>query len=250
MGIEWSTGISYLSSEKRFKRGLFLPSLYDYKNKAKVFLCEDVPPFQDKNFVKTVLHPVMTLIRNIKGKSLLLFSARNRFKTACEILLDGLNAEIPIFIQGMGNSALENFKNTPESILIGMETFGEGVDIPGESLQFLFIDKIPDLRMDRIIEKRRSFFQKNIGNEFTHYYLAHRTRSLQQKLGRLLRSENDWGGAIIVDSRTKKWASKTMEQVKELMKPYEINRTNLGDACQEISKFIDKKTITERDCHS
>ena len=237
-GIEWSTGFLYLSPKRRFKNGLFLPSIYDYKNNTKVFLCQDTPSIYDKNFVKTALRPVVELIRKIKGRSLLLFSARSRFEEACEILLTELKGEIPVFIQGMGNSVLENFKRTEGSILVGMESFGEGVDIPGSSLQFLFIDKIPDLRMDRIIQDRRVFYQENIGNEFIDYYLAHRTRSLQQKLGRLLRTENDIGGAVIVDSRTKKWAVRTMQQVKELMMPYKIEKANLTDACNGIYDFI------------
>ena len=119
-----------------------------------------------------------------------------------------------------------------------MESFGEGIDIPGDSLQFIFIDKIPDLRMDQVINDRRDFYEQNIGNEFTDYYLGHRTRSLHQKLGRLIRRESDFGGVIVVDSRIKRWKGKTLEKLYRLMEPYKINRAPLEQACNEVVSFI------------
>ena len=70
----------------------------------------------------------------------------------------------------------------------------------------------------------KDFYEKNFGNEFNDYYLSHRTRSLHQKLGRLLRTEKDVGGVIIVDSRVKRWKGKTMQKVMSLMEPYKIER--------------------------
>jgi len=89
-----------------------------------------------------------------------------------------------------------------------------------------------------VIQKRCDFYEKNLGNEFTDYYLAHRICSLQQKLGRLLRTENDFGGVIIVDSRVKRWKGGTMKQLIELMEPYKITRIILNDACEGIRDFI------------
>ncbi|MFT6070163.1 MAG: ATP-dependent DNA helicase DinG [Bacteriovoracaceae bacterium] len=239
-GIEWSTGYSYLEAEKRFKSGFFLPATYDYANKTKVYLCDDTLPFYDNHFVEDTLSSIIKLIRNIGGRSLLLFSARKRFETAREILLKEFEGEIPLFIQGMGSNIIDEFKNSGVGILLGMESFGEGIDVPGEALQFVFIDKIPDLRMDKVINDRRNFYEANLGNEFTDYYLAHRTRSLHQKLGRLLRTESDIGGVIIVDSRIKNWKGNTMEKLVKLMEPYQIQRSGIEEACAGVHKFIDE----------
>ena len=92
--------------------------------------------------------------------------------------------------------------------------------------------------MDLVINDRRHFYETNIGNEFTDYYLSHRTRSLQQKLGRLLRTESDRGGVIIVDSRTKKWKGKTIEKFNKLMEPYVIRRTSIKDSINKVRDFI------------
>jgi len=86
--------------------------------------------------------------------------------------------------------------------------------------------------------KDEIFFESHLGNEFTDYYLAHRTRSLHQKLGRLLRTEEDYGGVIIVDSRVKSWKGKTMEKLVKLMEPYDLLRSPIEEACQEIENFI------------
>lgn len=237
-GIEWATGYVYTEPERRFKSGFFLPATYDYENKTRVFLCDDVPSLHSHDFIDKVLGPVSNVIRNLEGRSLLLFSAKTRFEKAREYLLSKFEGELPVFVQGMGNNVVEEFKNSGNGILLGMESFGEGIDVPGEALQFVFIDKVPDLRMDLVINDRREFYESNIGNEFTDYYLSHRTRSLHQKLGRLLRTEKDYGGVIIVDSRTRNWKGKTMEKVLKLMEPYKLVRTSLDSACKGVEEFI------------
>jgi ATP-dependent DNA helicase DinG len=237
-GIEWATGYLYLDPEKRFKHGFYLPAAFDYKNKTKVFLCDDTPSIHDQHFVSSTLQEIVPLMKDLSGRSLLLFSSKKRFETAREYLLEKLDGHLPLFIQGMGLNVVEDFKNTEGGVLMGMESFGEGIDIPGEKLQFVFIDKIPDLRMDYVIQKRRDFYEANLGNEFTDYYLSTRARSLHQKLGRLLRTENDHGGVIIVDSRVKKWKGRTMDQLVKLMEPYQLERGSLSEACESVRDFI------------
>ena len=237
-GVEWATGYLYLANEKRFKQGLYLPSVFDYKNKTKVYLCDDTPVLWSDDFVEKTLKEVVKVTKSIGGRSLFLFSAKVRFEKAREYLLQQLEGIFPLFIQGMGNNIVEDFKNSETGVLLGMESLGEGIDIPGESLQFVFIDKIPDLRMDLVINDRRDFFEKNIGNEFSDYYLSNRTRALHQKLGRLIRTDNDYGGVIITDSRVKKWKGRTIETLNRLMEPYHIHRLPLKKACDEVASFL------------
>lgn len=237
-GVEWSLGYTYLPPEKRFKTGLYLDPIYDYEKNAKIFLCDDLPSLNDAGFLPKALSPVFKLVRELKGRSLLLFSAKDRFESAREMLINEFEGEIPLFIQGMGSGTVEEFKKSPNGILLGLESFGEGIDIPGDDLVFVFIDKIPDLRMDLVINDRRDFFERTFGNEFNDYYLTQRANSLHQKLGRLLRTENDRGGAIIVDARIKTWKGKTIEKFFSLMKPYSIKKSSINLACQEISDFI------------
>ena len=236
--VEWMTGYNLLPSEKRFKTGLFLENNYDYANNAKVFICTDTPAIYDKNYVDEVLGHLTPLIRDIGGRTLLLFSSKLRFNKACEILLDEFEGEIPLFIQGLGANIVEEFKKSEHGILVGMESFGEGIDIPGKLLEFVYVDKIPDLRQDLVIQKRRDYYEAEFGNEFNDYFLAARTRSLHQKLGRLIRRESDKGCIIVTDARLARWKGRTLDTFKDMMKPYVLNFTPIAEACEESKKFL------------
>jgi ATP-dependent DNA helicase DinG len=236
--IEWMTGYSYLESTKRFKSGMFLQNNYDYEKNARVFLAQDTPPLYDQKFIPFIMENLIPLIRSLGGRTLLLFSSRMRFEKANEYLLNEFEGELPLFIQGMGNNIVEEFKQTENGILVGMESFGEGIDIPGRSLELVYVDKIPDLRREYIIDKRRQFYEREFGNEFNDYFLANRTRSLHQKLGRLIRRETDRGGILITDSRTSRWKSRTLGTFKELMKPYDIQFLPMAEACKSLESFI------------
>jgi ATP-dependent DNA helicase DinG len=237
-GVEWMTGYTYLSPEKRFKTGLYLDAVYDYKNNSKVYLCPDTRNISDPMFVPELLKEVNPLIKSLGGRTLLLFSSRLRFEAVVDIMLKEFEGKIPVFVQGLGKNVVEEFKREESAILLGMESFGEGIDIPGDKLQFIVVDKIPDVRQDLVIQKRRDFFEFKFGNEFNDYFLAHRTRSLHQKFGRLLRSENDHGAILLVDNRVKKWKGGTLRTFQKLMEPYQIISVPLKDACASIKEYF------------
>lgn len=236
--VEWMTGYHLLPSEKRFKTGLFLQNNYDYKNNAKVFLCTDTVSFYDREYVPAVMSKLIPLIRDIGGRTLLLFSSRVRFDKACELLLEAFEGELPLFIQGLGKNIVEEFKRTEHGVLVGMESLGEGIDIPGDNLVFVYIDKVPDLRQDLIIQKRREFYERKFGNEFNDYFLGHRTRSLHQKLGRLIRRESDKGCIIVTDSRLARWKGRTLGTFSQMMLPYEMQVKPFDEACEETRDFL------------
>jgi len=239
-GVEWMTGYAYLDPAKRFKTGLYLPPVFNYKEQAKVFVCSDTPNLWESHFTSVIIDRVEKLIEKLGGRTLLLFSSKVRFEQAREILLKKFDGKIPLFIQGMGANVVDEFKKSQGGILLGMESFGEGIDIPGEDLEFILIDKIPDIRQELVIQERRNFYDKTFGNEFSDYFLAGRTRSLHQKIGRLIRTASDRGGAIVVDNRIKNWKSGTLRQFKQLMLPYEIQFTEMDVAVTEIEKFLIK----------
>jgi ATP-dependent DNA helicase DinG len=236
--VEWMTGYKYIDAEKRFKNALFLDNDFNYQENVKVFLASDVPKIYSQDYVAEVMESLLSLIKDINGKTLLLFSARVRFEKAIEILLDKIDSEIPLFVQGMGQTVVENFKQAQNGILIGMESFGEGIDIPGDKLKLVYIDKIPDLRRDLIIDKRRDFYSREFGNEFVDYFLSHRTRSLHQKLGRLMRRATDSGAVIITDPRISRWKKPTLDTFVEMMNPYHFEFESLKEACSKAREFI------------
>ena len=204
-----------------------------------MYLCPDTRNISDPLFVPDLLKQVSPLIGRLGGKTLLLFSSKLRFEIATELILREFEGKIPVFIQGLGKNVVEEFKKESGAILIGMESFGEGIDIPGEKLSFIVVDKIPDVRQDLVIQKRRDFFESKFGNEFNDYFLAHRARSLHQKFGRLLRTENDHGAILLLDNRVKRWKGNTLKSFEKLMEPYQIISLPLSDACKEIGIYFD-----------
>ncbi len=237
-GVEWMTGYTYLPQDKRFKSGLYLPPTFDYTHKAKVFLCTDTRPISDPMFVPDFLAPIIPVVEEIGGRTLFLFSARARFETAVDILLKKFEGRLPVFVQGMGKNVVEEFKKSSGGILVGMESFGEGIDVPGDKLQLIVIDKIPDVRQEMVINKRREWYDAAFGNEFADYFLAQRARALHQKCGRLLRSETDYGAVIVADQRTKKWKGGTLRQFAKLMEPYKMEVADLPKAAEEVRQFL------------
>ena len=162
------------------------------------------------------------------------------YELAVDLLLKEFEGHIPVFVQGMGKNVVEEFKKSPAGILVGMESFGEGIDIPGEQLQLIVIDKIPDVRRELVIDRRREWYESSFGNEFQDYFLANRARALHQKCGRLLRREDDFGGVIIADQRIKKWKGHTLKQFAKLMEPYQVEVSTLDKACDDMRSFLVK----------
>lgn len=236
--IEWMSGYYYLKPDKRFKKPFFLPPVFDYKKQSKIFLSSDFKSLTDSYFVKELIEKIYPLILDLNGRTLLLFSSRLRFEQAVDILLRKIDHEIPVFVQGLGKNVVEEFKKSSKGVLVGMESFGEGIDIPGEKLQFIVIDKIPDLRQEIVIQKRRDFFESNFGNEFNDYFMANRTRSLHQKFGRLIRTSSDFGAILVLDSRVKKWKKSTIDNFKKLMEPYDLEFSSLDDSILKIKEYF------------
>ena len=230
----WSTGYNYLDQKKRFQTGLFLDPVYDYEKNGQVFLASDVEGINAPGYVEDTLAEVCKVIDHLEGKTLLLYSSRRRFELAVDLLIKRYDGHIPLFIQGTGNNIVDSFKEQQNGILVGMESLSEGIDIPGDALQFIYVDKIPDLRMDFIIKKRRDFFDSAFGNEFKDYFLATRARALHQKLGRLIRTKDDKGCVLITDGRTKRWKKNTLSSFNELMKPYHIQNISMDEASTKI----------------
>ncbi len=237
LNAEWQTGYLFSETAKRFKTGLYLDPVFDYENNAKVFLSSDLPPIYHDEYVQNILEKLIPVLKSLKGRSLLLFSSYKRFEAAREILLMKLAGKLEIFFQGKNKNIIEEFKKSKHAVLVGLESFGEGIDIPGESLSFVYIDKIPDQRRSLVTDSRKEFFDRNIGNSFSEYFMATRARKLTQKLGRLIRRSEDKGIILITDPRVDKWKTRTINQFFEYLNPYKIEKMKFEEATKELLEY-------------
>jgi len=133
---------------------------------------------------------------------LVLFTSYAALKRTAQGVSSALSREeIYMFQQGEGaspNTLLESFKAADRAVLLGTRSFWEGVDVPGEDLQVVFITKLPfDVPTDPLIAARSELYE----NSFNEYYLPEAILTFRQGFGRLIRSTSDQGVVAIMDRR-------------------------------------------------
>ena len=105
-------------------------------------------------------------------------------------------------IDGSRNSLINQFRANPKSVLFGTDSFWEGVDVPGESLEMLLITKLPfDVPTEPIIQAKAEMIQNEGGNPFMEYTVPEAIIRFRQGFGRLIRSTTDYGAIITLDNR-------------------------------------------------
>ncbi len=181
---------------------LQLDSPFDYANNALLWLPENLPEPRDPGFVPSLLERVIPLLEASRGRAFLLFTSHRALKNAAELLADRL--PFPLFVQGERPRSLllEQFRASGEGVLLGSSSFWEGVDVIGEALSLVVIDKLPFAAPDDpVIEARSDLLRRSGGNPFTQLYLPQAVISLKQGAGRLIRDVNDRGALVICDPR-------------------------------------------------
>lgn len=183
-------------------RTLQLDSPFDYANNALLWLPEEIPEPRDPDFVPALLDQVIPLLEASKGRAFLLFTSHRSLRRAAEILTDRVS--YPLFVQGEQPRSLllEQFRDSGEGVLLGSSSFWEGVDVIGEALSLVVIDKLPfSAPDDPVMEARSSYLRRAGGNPFTQLYLPQAVISLKQGAGRLIRDVTDRGALVVCDPR-------------------------------------------------
>ncbi len=181
---------------------LQLDSPFDYPNNALMWLPEQLPEPRDPEFVPLLLDIVVPLLEASQGRAFLLFTSHRSLRRAAELLSERVS--FPLFVQGEQprSMLLEQFRNSGEGVLLGSSSFWQGVDVIGDALSLVVIDKLPFAAPDDpVIEARSDLLRKSGGNPFTQLYLPQAVIALKQGAGRLIRDVNDRGVLVICDPR-------------------------------------------------
>ena len=187
-----------------------LPYTFDYENNALLYLPRHLPePVfgpDTHNYTNKIAEEMMRLVEASRGRAFLLFSSKRMLDAVYNIFLDSLPTylDFRLLRQGEMNriELVREFRESESAILFGLKSFWEGVDIAGESLSLVVIDKMPfDPPEDPVHEARVARMKANKENWFGNYVLPQAVLRLKQGLGRLLRTHEDRGVMAILDTR-------------------------------------------------
>lgn len=203
---------------------LNLDSPFDYRNHALLWLPEGLPEPREQSFVPELLEQVRPVLEASKGRAFMLFTSHRALRQAAE-LLAGKTAH-PLFVQGeMPRSMLlEKFRESGDGILLGSASFWGGVDVMGEALSLVIIDKLPFAPPnDPVMVARSNELRQHGGNPFMELFLPQAVIALKQGAGRLIRDVNDRGVLVICDRRlrTKGYGSVFLESLPPMLQTAE-----------------------------
>ncbi len=179
------------------------PSPFDYQKKSLLYVPDDHFPEPTDPAYRTALHrDISRLIRCSKGRALVLFTSFRALELAWHSLQDEL--PYPLLRQGTCSRSLllDRFAEETNSVLFAVASFWEGVDVPGESLSLVIIDKLPfEVPTDPVIMARMERIKVAGGNPFMELQIPRAVLTLRQGVGRLMRHANDQGVMAILDVR-------------------------------------------------
>jgi ATP-dependent DNA helicase DinG len=181
---------------------LALPSPFDYAQQAICYVPDDLPEPSDPRFVAAACARIEALVGMTRGRALILFTSHGKMFEAWQTLRG--RWEWPTLVQSEGSkeAVLKRFRETRGAVLFATQTFWEGVDIVGEALSLVIIDKLPfQAPGDPIVDARVADLKAKGRNAFTDYQIPTAILALKQGIGRLIRHRGDRGIAAILDSR-------------------------------------------------
>jgi len=186
-----------------------LPHVFDYQSNALLMLPGHLPTPRDEalkhEFPEAVGNELLRFIPHYHGRTLGLFTARSRMEQVYEkIDADLAEKGYPVLCQGDGarERLLEEFAGREEASLLGTRSFWEGIDVPGRSLSFVLLSKMPFPSLgDPLEAARNAAVERAGGNSFYDYFLPRTIFTLKQGFGRLLRTKDDRGAVVLFDKR-------------------------------------------------
>ncbi len=182
-------------------------SPFDYESNSILYVPTGMPLPADKTFVSTMVEKAFPLIEASNGRCFMLFtslSAMREAQTLVKAAIEKSEVEFSLLVQGDTSKyeLLKKFKNEPNAILLGSYSFWEGVDVRGDGLVLVLIDKLPFAVPDDPIVAGKITSMKRLGlNPFMNYQVPEATLALKQGAGRLIRDESDRGVLVIFDPR-------------------------------------------------
>ncbi len=182
-------------------------SPFDYPKQAVLYVPSGLPEPNSRDYTASVVEAALPVLIASRGRAFLLFTSLRAMRLGHELLRDAwkkAGVDYPILVQGESarSELLERFRSLDNAVLLGSQSFWEGVDVRGEALSLVIIDKLPFAPPDDpVLAARIDHINREGRNAFMEYQLPQAVISLKQGAGRLIRSEEDYGVLMICDPR-------------------------------------------------
>lgn len=192
----------------RSRLGLFdahsdtLSTEFDFQNQAALYIPRDLPDYRDQRYLPRATDEIRKILEVSEGRAFVLFTSYQQMQACYRLLSNEL--PYPTLLQGRASRSrlLEKFRGTENAVLFATSSFWQGIDVPGDRLSCVIIDKLPfQVPSDPLVQARIREIEENGGNPFSDYQVPGAILRLKQGFGRLIRSRSDRGILAILDSR-------------------------------------------------
>ncbi|PWG64342.1 ATP-dependent DNA helicase [Spiribacter halobius] len=183
-------------------RTLRVDSPFDYRRNALLYVPAGLPEPSSPGYLPQYLEQVAAVLRASRGRAFLLFTSHRALAIAADTLAG--RVDHPLLVQGEAGQQrlLERFRAAGDAVLLGTQSFWEGVDVRGEALSCVMIDRLPfGSPGDPVTRARIEALRADHGNPFAQYQLPEAVITLRQGVGRLIRDASDRGVLVIGDGR-------------------------------------------------
>jgi ATP-dependent DNA helicase DinG len=185
-----------------YARETVLPSHFDYENQAMLYVPPDLPDPRTPQFAAQAADRIKKLLQITRGRAFVLFTSYAQMNDVYQRLLGEL--DYPMLLQGDApkSALLDEFRLTPNAVLFATSSFWQGVDVQGEQLSCVIIDRLPfAVPSDPVVAARVKAIDAEGGNAFFQYQVPAAVITLKQGFGRLIRSLHDRGLLALLDNR-------------------------------------------------